>query len=385
MQNKKITMLALISALFISPVIWAAEVGGVEFTGSGFMTLAVGKVLGGTREDPSVNGYKGPHFISDWAQGGVYEDNGLQYKPGSRLGLQGTAKFNPLFSLTGQVVARGARDGEVDLEWLYGTYKINNEFTLQLGRKRLPIFSFSESQDVGLTYPWVHLPPDTYGWQVVNYNGANLIYAGQIGNWSYTANLFAGDETNKDTGYWKIYNGKNSKTNARWTNIIGGEVTASDDWFEARAGYFENNVENGLPDTNDYEPKYKQKVHTLGLAADYQNTIARSEFYYGDVSAGGYKDYALSLALGYRIGKFTPMLTYSKYFIDYLPSSGLGKADEERHDTRSVLVRYDLSTSSALKLQYDTYRDLSGETFKTSGSVANGNVRLITLSYDMVF
>jgi len=386
MHKKVITPLAaLLGTLLISPASQAAEVGGIEFTGSGFMTLAAGKILGGTKENASVNGYKGPHFISDWAQGGVYENDGLQYKPDTKIGLQGTAKFNSSLSVTGQIVSRGARNGEVNLEWLYGTYRFNDAWTLQVGRKRLPIFSLSETQDVGFAYPWVHLPPDTYGWQVVNYNGVNLMHTGQLGGWSYTANVFAGNETNKDTGYWKMYYGKHSKTNARWTNIMGGELTASNDWLEARAGYFENDVENGVQDSSNYFPKYKQKIHTLGLAADYQDVIARSEFYYGDVSTSGYKDYALSLALGYRIGKFTPMLTFSKYFLNYLPSSGLGNTDEERHDTRSLSVRYDLSTSSALKLQYDVYRDLSGATFKNSGSVANGNARLITLSYDMVF
>src|SRR6185369_11107544 len=126
MHNNKFAFLAaVVGAVAYLPQARAVEVGGVELTGSGFMTLAVGRVLGGTKDNPEVNpnylGYKGPHFISDWAQGGVYEDDGLQYKPDTRLGLQGTATFSPRLSLTGQVVARGARDGKVNLEWLYGT------------------------------------------------------------------------------------------------------------------------------------------------------------------------------------------------------------------------------------------------------------------------
>lgn len=387
MNNKNSLSLlsAAVCGLCLAPAAQAVEVGGIEFTGSGFMTLAVGQVLGGSKDNGAL-GYKGPHFISDWAQGGVYENSGLQYKPDSKIGLQGMAKFNPQLSATIQVVSRGARNGEVNLEWLYGTYKINDQLTLQVGRKRLPIFSLSETQDVGLAYPWVHLPADTYGWQVVNYNGANLMYNGQINsNWSYTANVFAGNETNKDVGYWKMYNGKYTKTNSRWTDIFGGEITASNDWLELRGGYFENKVENGLVDSSSYQPKYKQKIHTVGASADYQNVLARSEVYYGDVSQAGYKDYAFSAALGYRIGKFTPMLTYSKYFLNYLTGSGFGNKDEERHDTRSVSLRYDLTTSSAIKIQYDDFRDLSGKVFKASGTVVNGNSRVLIVSYDMVF
>jgi hypothetical protein len=372
--------------------IQAQEKPAVEFSGSGFLTLAAGKILGGTRDNADTNpnylGYKGPHFISDWAQGAVYENKGVQLAPDSRLGLQGSAIFSPNFSLTGQVVARGARDGKVDLEWLYGSYKVNNNLTLQIGRKRLPILYYSESQDVGVSYPWVHLPTDLYGWQVVNYNGANLMYRDQIENWSYTATAFAGAETNKDSGYQKMYNGKHSKTNVRWTNILGGELALSRDWFETRIGYFQNDAENGITGTSDYQAKYRQKIYTLGFVIDYGNWLIRNEYYVGDLSRVEEKDYAQIYAIGYRMGQWTPMLTYSNYQTRYKvggPIYGYSHDGEERHDTRSVSLRYDLGSSSALKLQYDDYRDYSGPTFHAGGTVATGNARLITLSYDKVF
>ena len=383
--------LACVLALFNLSTPAMAE--GIEFTGSGFLTLAAGKILGGTPDNPGVNpqylGYKGPHFISDWAQGGVYENGGLQYRPDTRLGLQGSAIFNPRFSVTGQVVARGARDGNVDLEWLYGSYKLDDNLTLQVGRKRLPILYYSESQDVGLSYPWVHLPPDLYGWQVVNYNGANLMYQGQIGAWSYTANIFAGTETNKDAGYWKLYNGygKDAKPKVRWSDILGGDLTVSRGWFETRFGYFQNGSENSAPVTGEYLPKYRQKTYTLGFIIDYENWIIRNEYYVGDLSEVDEKDYAQVYAIGYRIGKFTPVLTYSNFYQSYTAGGikNYTRDQEERHDTRSFSVRYDLSTSSDLKLQYDDYRDRSGAAFSASGQVPAGNARLISVSYDKVF
>ena len=32
-----------------------------------------------------------------------------------------------------------------------------------------------------MAYPWVHLPGQVYGWEIVNYNGANLLYRDQWG------------------------------------------------------------------------------------------------------------------------------------------------------------------------------------------------------------
>ena len=51
----------------------AVDLQGLEFTGSGFMTLAAGRVFGGTRDVAVDQGFHCPCFISDYAQRGVYE------------------------------------------------------------------------------------------------------------------------------------------------------------------------------------------------------------------------------------------------------------------------------------------------------------------------
>ena len=379
MNRQLASTIALSSCLTLTPVL-AQEKPGVEFTGSGFLTVTAGRIISGKNEDHL--GYKGPHFISDWTQGGVYEDDGWQLKPGTKLGLQGSAIFSPQLSVTGQVVSRAVHDGKFGLEWLYGTYKLNDQLTLQVGRKRLPIFSLSETQDVGITYPWVHLPPDTYGWQIVNYNGANLMYSGMMGRWSYMANLFLGGETFKDAGFQKMYSGKDTKTRVRWTNIVGGEISMTDDIVEARVGHIQNDAQV------DNNPKYKQKIYTFSLGMDYNNIIAKSDFLYSDWGKYEEHDFAQSFAFGYRIGKFTPMFTYTKFFLTQKhngPMFGYVPGDEEKHDNRSWSLRYELTTSSALKAQYDIYNDRNGKNFKTYGYVPIGNSRLLTLSYDMVF
>lgn len=365
---------------------------GIRFTGAGFLTLAAGKVLGGTPDNPQTNprhlGYGGPHYIADWSKAGVYESGAIRFKPDTRLGLQGSAELSPRFSLTGQIVAHGADDGKPDLEWFYGSWKASDKLTLQFGRKRLPILYYSESQDVGLSYPWLHLPPDLYGWQVVNYNGANARYRDQIADWTYVANVFAGHETHQDAGYMKLYNGKNSRSNVRWSRILGGELNLSRDWFEVRLGYFQNEVENGIANTGNYRPKFLQRTYTLGFMIDWENWRLANEYYVGDLSRAEEMNYAQVYALGYRLGRFTPSFTYSHYATRYVvggPLHGYTRDDEERHDTRSLTLRYDLTSTSALKIQLDDYQDRSGPRFIAAGSVATGKVRLLSLGYDLVF
>lgn len=387
------------------PSAHCVEEGGLEFTGSGFLTLVAGKMLGSSTGKASD--YKAPFFVSDYAQGGVYESTGgLQWKPDSKLGLQGTATLpDRRLSFTGQIVSRGARDGAVDLEWLYGSYKLDENFTLQAGRKRIPMFYYSEIQDVGFALPWTHLPSGPYGWEAVNYNGLNLAYLGRWGTWSSAINLLAGSEAFKDSGYWKIYRGKNSRTNIKWDNIVGGDLSLSKNWLETRFVYLQSkmrwkNVSGSWdPATDTYDPTtadsgYQpavgtQRIYGLAVNIDHDRLLVRSEAIFIDHNKViGYKDHAYLLGVGYRLGKWTPMVTVSDYHAQAIASVSNSDSMEATRVT-SLTLRYDLTVSSALKAQFDSQRDRSGPRYTLDGGpvMTNryGNSRLLTVAYDMVF
>lgn len=409
MSFKQAPLLAAIStALCCCPALaQAMELGGVDLAGSGFLTLGVGKMLGGTKGEGSD--FKKPFFVSDYAQAGIYDGNSsLQWQPDSKLGLQGSAIFpGKRFSVTGQLVSRGARNGAVNLEWLYASYKLNDNFTLQAGRKRIPMFYYSDTQDIGFALPWTHLPPQLYGWDAVNYNGVNLAYRGMWGEWASAINLLAGNESKKESGYWKVYRGKHNRTDIKWDDILGGDITLSKDWLETRFVYIQSKMRqknvsgtwDPLTDTYDpatadsgfTSPAGSQQIFGLTFNFDYENFLLRSEFITIDHKKDmGYKDFAQIFGVGYRFGKWTPMLTVSNYRSQAILSVGSDPDGQEAHRTTSLTLRYDLSTSSALKIQYDSQKDRSGPNYTLDGSGAVmtnrfGDARLLTLTYDMVF
>jgi hypothetical protein len=375
------TTAPVVLLLFCLPALAEQEIGGVGFSGSGFLTLAAGKILKGDAQQ-DFNGFRAPIYAADFAQGGIYESGGWSMKPVSKLGLQGTATFNPQLSLTGQAVARGTRDGKVNVEWLYGNYAINDQLTLQAGRKRLPLFFFSESQDVGFAYPWVHLPPGQYGWEVVNYNGANLLYRSQWGAWSAGVNVFSGNETRNDNPYWKTTYGKDSRTNSKWTNIVGTDLSLTRDWLETRVAFIQSDFQN--TDEGEYLPKARQRIYSLSFRIDYQDWLLHNEYLYMDRKHAGEEDYSYLVGVGYRIGKYLPMLTYNRYWQRLTPDP----RPEERWSVLALSLRYELTTTSALKIQLDRWRDRNGPDFNLNSdgnSVPYGNPRLLSLSYDMVF
>lgn len=378
------------------------ELGGVQLTGSGFLTLGVGSMLGGTHHN--VNDYNCPCFAADYAQAGVYDNSDFQWKPDSKLGVQGTALFpNKRFSITAQAVSRGARDGNVNLEWLYASYKLNDQWTVQGGRKRLPMFYYSDTQDIGVALPWTHLPPQLYGWEAVNYNGVNLSYQGQWGDWAASADLLTGFENKHNTGYWKIYNGRKNRTDIIWDDILGADLTLSKDWLETRFVYIQSRnkskIVTGVWDqaTQSYDPSMetsygessKQKIYGVTVNIDYDHWLMRNEAIMIDHSPiSQYRDTAYIVGVGYRYGKWTPMVTWSRYHS--IATYGASPADQEGHRNIALTLRYDLTTSSDIKVQLDFQHELGGANYHPNYNGADnappyGDARLLTVTYDMVF
>lgn len=339
-----------------------------------------------------------PCFIADYAQNAIYtERGGLQFGPDSKLGLQGTATLpDPRFSATAQVVSRGSQNGSADLEWLYGTYRLTENTSIQAGRKRLPLFYYSDSQDVGFSLPWTHLPPQVYGWEAVNYNGINVQQRGQWREWDFSINVLAGSEHVRDSGYWKIYNGQSSQTNVDWENILGGNMTFTRDWFETRLAYIQSDTHrhnsNGgwdsatgqlIPTSDPFLSgiSTRQKIYTAAFNADFEDWELMSEFLFIDRPGAKFKDHANRLGATRHFGEWEATFNVSEYHSQAVTSLGADSQGQESHIDRSLTVRYFLTPQSDVKVQLDVQRDRGG----INWSPRYGDARLLTLAYDRIF
>jgi len=388
-------MLMFLAAACAVPVVHGEPIGDLEFSGSGFLTVGVGKMLGGTHA--TVLDRNCPCFIADYAQGAVYDGrSGLQWGQDSKLGLQGTATLpNANFSVTAQAVARGAHNGNIDLEWLYGSYQLTDNTVIQFGRKRLPMFYYSDIQDVGFALPWTHLPPQLYGWEMVNYNGVNIRHQARWGDWAATINALAGNENVSDSGYWEIYNGKRSRTRVKLNNIIGGDLTLARDWFETRLVYIQSGTQresftiwddasqNYLPANDPGLPGNgtRQNIYGIALNMDPGDWIFRSELLYINRPGATYKDYAQLVGIGRRFGEWQLMATASHYGGEAVVANGGDPQGQENHTSRSLTLRYNLTQTSDIKMQLDSQKDQGG----INWAPRYGEARLLTLSYDVVF
>ena len=372
--------LAVSSSLWLATPAWAQENSSESrFKLSGYLSVVGGKVLNGKQDShysgpADINGIQGPAYVADWSNAGVYGEH-LSLAQESRVGVQGTYTFTPQASFTGHVVSRGSNP-KPDLAWAFGSYKLDGNWEVQLGRKRIPLYYYSDFQDIGVAYPWITPPPEIYGWEATNYNGASLRYSRDLGDTQLTTSVFTGQEKNKKSLYQKLYYPVGD-TEVQWNNILGADLEISRGPLTLRAVAMSADVRT-INSSSNLDDLAVLKTYGLAANLDLDRWFIVSEFarLSRDHREDGYKVSApaQTVGVGMRLGKWTPFLSYSRYTetttdsAQYTPGS---------YHHGSATLRYDVASGTAVKVQLDRQID--------STNNFGGHTRLLRVSYDRVF
>jgi len=103
--------------------------------------------------------------------------NEVSFAEQSLVAVQPTYHFTDKFSVTSQVLAHSSSDRDSGVEWLYLSYQPDNAWHFRAGKLRTPFFIYSDSLDVGYTYPWVSAPAQVYNnYLFSTFNGARGSY-----------------------------------------------------------------------------------------------------------------------------------------------------------------------------------------------------------------
>lgn len=343
---------------------------------SGFATLAAGRTFGGCTSSAMATEYAGgcTRYIADWAHAGVYDES-WSLQPESRAGIQATWRAAPQLSLTAQLTTRALPEQHANVEWLYASWQPSPAWTLQVGRKRLPLYYYSDFQDIGYAYNTVRPSPDVYGWDVVNYNGASLAYSAAIGDWTLRTELLGGSENSKKNHYARLV--VDERKDLRWNQIVGAVFEANYDWFSARVSYVRSGfrqVDRASGAVDIDSGSQRQSFFGLSLNADVGAWTLRSELGNSKRDFLGYSaDFAL-LTAGYRVGD----LTFTGGTSFYREKASDAAYIPLKISSLLAAVRYDVHKGGALKLQLDHVRDKGTQAF-------TGNARALTVSYDLTF
>jgi hypothetical protein len=342
------------------------SVADVSF--SGFASINAGKVLSGS----GVEGWiEEPTFLADYPLVSVYTED-VSFKPESLFGLQVRGDLSEGLSFTAQIVARGADDFNAKVEWAYLSYEINDQWTLQAGKKRLPLFYYSDFFDVGYAYTWMRPPADLYTWQIFNYNGINALYSDSWGDWSVSGNIYTGSEDDSENKLLTEFFFR-EPTREIWTDIVGGVFSASYNWFEVRVTHMQYKNERYISGERQFwdgKDSRDGKFYGLSLNADMGDWFVLTELNRLDLSDTKFD--SRMITAGYRVKDLTPYVAYSEFET---------KDEEgEAHDTTSIGLRWDFHPSAAFKIQWDKVHDE-----QVLFAEVAGDSKALSVGIDLVF
>lgn len=353
-----------------------------ELKVSGFASLVVGKTSGSCSPTSLADRYASTctRYVTDWAHGAVVTDD-WELDQETRAGVQLDWSLNRQWKAVAQLSARTLKDQAVNLEWAYLSYTPSPEWQFQLGRKRIPLYYYSDFQDVGFAYNTVRPAPDVYGWDVVNFNGGSASTTRNLGDWTLRGEVFAGSETSRRNPYSRLFS--DEPPDVSWSGIQGLSLELSRDWFTGRLSYTRTDYRvRDRSDGRDVElfngrTKARQSFLGLALNGDWDAWQLRSEIGQAKrMEAAGYDARFYLLTLGRQFGAFT--LTGGAS--GYTESSRFAPADYApvKLRTLTVALRYELHKGGALKLQLDRVRDRGEPVF-------SGNARVLSAAYDLMF
>lgn len=321
----------------------------------------------------------------------------------SKFGAQLTYGLTDTLGVTLQATAKPLQDEwQANLEWAYLSWQANDQLMVRAGRLRSPVYMYSESLDVGFSYPWLRLPDEVYSQvQLSNYEGADVVYTLPLSYGSVTFQVAAGQAKNRD------YFAYDDLFSIDYGKLFGANVSlATNDYGTFRVGYVEADISTTIDGVvNAFgTPTYLQllelkkekgKFTSIGYQYDNGTWLTANEWTTrvteNDNNASIDSFYLMG---GRRFGDFLAHVTYAQL-----------DENEGRQNSWTLGLNYNIASTVVLKTEYkrvDTSGGYDGvfvrskqelfenEAFERSGGLAGVPARnydgdIISVGVDFVF
>lgn len=327
---------------------------------SGFGSIVAGQVLDGSG------------YVADYPNLGAYDDE-FDIAQETRMGIQANAILADNMRATMQVMTRANNEYQPQVEWLFVNYAITEDLDLQAGKLRLPVYYFSEYMDVGIAYPWVRVPSDAYSLDLTNFNGLQLNHRTFVGDTSFTTTAYVGRAYSGATSELMTYLfGENIEREFTGIKGIGFEINRDSTIF--KVSYTTADLDETRPSVafeNDGE------ITFLDVYVQQNFGPVSLMFEYNDYDPF-YDSYFISGT--YTLGKNTFYVMNSKFTLDF----EIGGTPAEEHDTNSIGMRHNLSTTTALKFDISMIND-TGVSAVNQDPNNDGDATIFTTSLDFMF
>lgn len=179
-------------------------------------------------------------------------DGGLSLDRQSLIGLHAEYQILDNFSVTGQFVGRSAEEQKSGIDWLYFTYEPTRATQIKLGKQRTPFFHYSDSIDVGFSYPWITLPQQVYSSVLFP------TFDGALANYQWSGKEFSFEIES----YWGRFDEvifiAGEEVNTKVNDLRGIITKINYDNWAFRASYHTADAILGLTELRDFSAILKQ-------------------------------------------------------------------------------------------------------------------------------
>lgn len=344
-----------LTVCLVSLPVFAVEQG--EYHVNGFGTVGITHMGGESDLDYGIQGQTNDGWRGDQLSKLVMQ---LQY------GITDTV------SLTGQLGTKPVQDS-----WsagpgnLYLAWQASDDLTLRGGRLATPVYMYSETLNVGFSYPWLRLPEEVYSLvQVANHDGADLLYNHSTNIGVLSFQISGGQAIKRD------YYALDDTYDFDYRDVFATNLSLSTDRFGTfRIGYAEAGLQTtidsdiqlspGAPVTSNvplsvYDGQ-KGKFTSVGHQYDDGTWLSAAEVVNLSVEKDGLADTnAFYVMVGRRINDFLAHVTY-------------GQLDEPsgRQVSMTYGLNYSVTPTVTLKGEYKRVDTSQGEesigVFKANG------------------
>jgi hypothetical protein len=261
----------------------------------------------------------------------------IDFGPDTKAGIQMDTKFNDTFSATVQVFSKQNAVGSYspDVEWAFGKVKLGDGFDLRLGRIGAPFFMTSDFRNVGYTNISIRTPVDVYGLVPVrSFDGGDLLYRIDFGDITLNSQLWVGKSTTR------IGQNAQGDEDIVLNNIAGINFSVEDGPLTLRYGSMKTRLATAGTGLEGFDTLLKTlsqvgqapglgELTTIGNEMSINDKFASFSGVGAVLDLGGFvanaeyvkrktdSVYVPSInawytTLGYRLGDFTPYVSYSE-------------------------------------------------------------------------
>ncbi|WP_150304391.1 porin [Pseudomonas saliphila] len=260
----------------------------------------------------------------------------------SKLGGQLSYGVADRLSATIQTVAKAEQDQwNLEVEWAYLAYQVNNQLTLRAGRLRPGAFMFSETLDVGYSYPWLRLPDEVYSQMPVsNYEGVDALYSLPVSFGTLNFQVSYGQATDREVFIHNL----DGPLDVDFKEVVTGSVSlATMNLGTLRYSYTESDL------NLEMFGKFKGKFESVGHQYDNGNWLTNAEAIKRQSPLGTIESFYLMA--GHRFGDYLPHVTYAQWD---------EKGEPGRQSSWAYGLNYSLTPSVTLKGEYKRVESTRG-------------------------